>query len=92
MRSVAAVSLLAAVPAILGGLVLWLLDDAADLTRAVAYGFWVAAALCLVVAAVTTRRIVWRKLPISAYEGWVFTSSAVVLTVVGAIVDTLGAG
>jgi hypothetical protein len=39
---------------------------------------------------VTGNKRVWRALPIAAYEGWVFTGAAVVLTAVGAVVDTLG--
>jgi hypothetical protein len=29
---------------------------------------------------------------VAAYEGWIFTASAVVLTAAGALIDTLGAG
>jgi hypothetical protein len=91
VRQVAALSLVGAVPAVLGGLIFWAVHGDTPLTRSIAYGFWFAAAACLVLMIVTGRKLVWRALPVTAYEGWVFTSAAVVLTVVGAAVDTLGA-
>jgi hypothetical protein len=90
VRGIAALSLLGTVPAVLGGVVFWAAHGGTPLSRSIAYGFWFAAAACLVLMVVTTSKRVWRTLPIAAYEGWVFTSAAVVLTVVGAVVDTLG--
>lgn len=92
MRGVAALSVAGAVPATLGGLIFWAVDGETALTRAVAYGFWLAAAVCIVLMILTGAKVVWRALPVAAYEGWVFTSAAVVLTATGAVVDTLGAG
>jgi hypothetical protein len=92
VRAVAAVSLAGAVLATLGGLVFWAAHGDTALTRAIAYGFWFAAAACIVLMLVTGRKLVWRALPVAAYEGWVFTTSAVVLTAAGAVIDTVGAG
>lgn len=91
MRAVAALSLLGAVPATIGGLVFWAVHGGTPLTRAIAYGFWFAAAVCLALMLVTGSKRVWRALPVAAWEGWVFTGAAVVLTAVGAVVDALGA-
>jgi hypothetical protein len=91
VRAVAALSLVGSVGAALGGLIFWAVQGETPLTRSLAYGFWFAAAACLVLMIVTGRKLVWRVLPVAAYEGWVFTAAAVLLTVVGAVVDTLGA-
>jgi hypothetical protein len=91
VRAVATLSLLGAAPAILGGLVFWAVDGATPLTRSVAVGLWLAAAACLVLMLVTGYKRVWRVLPFTAYEGWIFTTAAVVLTALGALVDALGA-
>ena len=92
MRAVATLSLLGAVPATIGGLLFWVVHGGTPLTRAIAYGFWFAAAACLALMLVTGRKLVWRALPVAAYEGWIFTAAAVVLTAAGALIDTLGAG
>jgi len=92
LRSVATVSLAFAVPATLGGLLFWAVGGDTPVARAIAYGFWIAAAICLVLMLVTGRKHVWRRLPVAAYEGWVFTGAAVVLTAAGAVIDTVGAG
>jgi hypothetical protein len=60
------------------------------LTRAIAYGMWFAAAVMLVLMAVAGRKVVWRRTNLPVLEGWVFTTSAVVLTVTGAVIDALG--
>jgi hypothetical protein len=92
VRRVATLSLAAAVPALVGGLVFWAAHGETPLSRSIAYGFWFAGAGCLALMLVTGSRRVWRALPVAAYEGWVFTASAVVLTAVGAAVDALGTG
>jgi hypothetical protein len=92
VRPVAALSVAGAVPATLGGLVVWAIHGQTPLTRSIAYGFWFAAAACIVLMLVIGRKLVWRSLPVAAYEGWVFTAAAVVLAGVGAVIDTLGAG
>jgi hypothetical protein len=90
VRGIAAITLVGTVPALLGGVVFWAAHSQTPLSRSIAYGFWFAAAACLVLMLVTGNKRVWRALPIAAYEGWVFTGAAVVLTAVGAVVDTLG--
>jgi hypothetical protein len=92
VRAVATLSLLGAAAGTLGGLVFWAVHGETPLTRAIAYGFWFAAAACLVLMLVTGRKLVWRALPMAAYEGWVFTGGAVVLTLAGAVIDTVGTG
>jgi hypothetical protein len=92
VRGVIALSLVGAVAATAGGLIFWAIQGGTPLTRSIAYGFWFAAAACLLLMLVTGRRLVWRALPVAAYEGWVFTAAAVALTAAGAVVDTLGAG
>ena len=91
MRPVGTLSLVAAVPALVGGVIFWAVHGGTTLTRSIAYGFWVAAAACLLLMFVTGLKWVWRWLPAAAYESWVFVATAVALTAVGAIVDTLGA-
>jgi hypothetical protein len=90
VRGVAALSLIGTVPAILGGLIFWALHGETAVSRSIAYGFWFAAAVCLLLMLVTGSKRVWRSLPMAAYEGWVFTTAAIVLTALGAVVDTLG--
>jgi hypothetical protein len=90
VRAVATLSLAGTVPALLGGLIFWAVHGGTPLTRAIAYALWFAAAAALLLMVVTGNKRVWRSLPMAAYEGWVFTATAVVLTVVGAVVDTLG--
>jgi hypothetical protein len=90
VRGVATLSLVGAVLGTIGGVVFWAIHGGTPLTRAIAYGFWFAAAACLALMLVTGRKLVWRALPFPAWEGWVFTTAAVVLTAVGAMVDALG--
>jgi hypothetical protein len=90
VRGVATLALIGAVPATIGGIVFWAIHGGTPLTRSIAYGFWFAAAGCLVLMLVTGRKLVWRSLPVAAWEGWVFTSAAILLTAVGAVVDALG--
>jgi hypothetical protein len=92
VRAVVALSLAGAVPATLGGLLFWAFHGDTPLSRAIAYGFWFAAAVALALMLVTGNKRVWRALPVAAYEGWIFTATAIVLTAAGALIDTLGAG
>lgn len=92
MRAVATLSLSGAVAGTIGGVVFWAVRGGMPLTRALAYGFWFAAAACLAAMLVTASRRVWRALPVAAPEGWVFTAAAVVLTLAGGLIDALGAG
>jgi hypothetical protein len=43
-----------------------------------------------VLAAVSSQKLVWRRTSLPVLEGWVFVSSAVVLTGVGAVIDAIG--
>ena len=90
MRFAAALTLVAAVPATLGGLVFWAVHRDTLVTRAIAFGFWIAAAVVLVAMAVVGQRYVWRRVPFAPPEGWVFVTSAVALTLIGIGIDVAG--
>ena len=90
MRSVLALSLAGAVPGLLGGLVFWAVHGGTTLTRALAYGLWFAAAVVLVLMVIAGRRALWRRTNLPIVEGWVFVGAAVVLTVVGGVIDSVG--
>jgi hypothetical protein len=92
VRGVLALSLIGAAAGTIGGGVFWAVHGDTALTRAIAYGLWFAAAGCFVLLVVAGRKVVWRSLPVTPWDGWVFTTSAVVLTAAGAVVDALGAG
>jgi hypothetical protein len=87
VRAVAALSLAGAVPGVLGGVVFWAIHGGTALTRAVAYGLWFAAAVLMVLMVVAGRRFVWRRTSLPVLEGWVFVTAAIVLIVVGALID-----
>jgi hypothetical protein len=91
MRQVAGLSLVGAAAGALGGIVFWAAHGGTTATRAIAYGLWVAAALCLVLMVVVGRKIVWRRTSLPVPEGWVWVMTAVVLTVAGAAIDAAGA-
>ncbi|MDX6486942.1 MAG: hypothetical protein QOF43_2095 [Gaiellaceae bacterium] len=90
MRSVAVLCLAGAVPAVVGGLVFSAVHGD-TVTRAIAYGFWAAAALLLLAMLLSTSKPVWRRTTLPVPEGWAFVSAAFVLTAVGAAIDTAGA-
>jgi hypothetical protein len=90
MREVAALSLVGAVAGAIGGIVFWAAHGKTTLTRAIAYGLWVAAALCLALMIVVGRKLIWRRTSLPVPEGWVWVATAVVLTVAGAGIDALG--
>ena len=91
MRGIVALSLLGAVPAAVGGVIFWAIHGDTTITRAIAYGFWFAAAGLLALMAVAGRKWFWRRTSLPILEGWVFVTSAVVLTVLGAAIDAAGA-
>ena len=91
MRGVVALSLAGAVPAVVGGIVFWAIHGDTTATRSIAYGFWFAAALMLVLMALAGRKWFWRRTSLPVLEGWVFVTAAVVLTVAGAGIDAAGA-
>jgi hypothetical protein len=90
VRAAAAITLVATVPAFLGGVIFWAVHGDTLLTRAIAYGFWTAAAAILVAMAVAGQRYVWRRLPLTPPEGWVFVTSATALTLMGVAIDVAG--
>lgn len=90
MRATTALSLVAAVPAVIGGVIFWAVEGGTTATRAIAYGFWFAAALLLLGMIVAGNKRVWRQTRVTMPEGWVFVASAVVLTVAGAAIDAVG--
>ena len=90
MAEVAALSLVGAVAGAVGGIVFWAAHGETALTRAIAYGLWVAATLCLALMIVVGRKLIWRRTSLPVPEGWVWVATAVVLTVAGAGIDALG--
>ena len=90
MRLAATLTLAAAIPALVGGVIFWEVHGGTRLTRAVAYGFWFAAAAVLLAMAVAGQRLVWRRMPFAPPEGWVFLTAAITLTVIGAAIDAAG--
>jgi hypothetical protein len=90
LRHVVVLTLAAAVAAVLGGIVFWAAGGSTDATRAIAYGFWFAAAAVLGLMLLAGRRWVWRRTSLPVLEGWELLASAVALTVVGAVIDVAG--
>jgi hypothetical protein len=90
MAEVGALSLVGAVAGAVGGIVFWAAHGGTTLTRAIAYGLWVAATLCLALMIVVGRKLIWRRTTLPVPEGWVWVATAVVLTVAGAGIDALG--
>ena len=88
MRSVVTIVVAAAVAATIAGGLFDAVHGGTTLTRSVALAFWLAAALCLVGMAVGGTKLGWRRLDLP--EAWVFVTSSVLLTVVGAAIDALG--
>jgi Na+-translocating ferredoxin:NAD+ oxidoreductase RnfA subunit len=85
-----ALSLVGAVCAVLGGVIFWAVHGGSTLTRSIAYGCGFAAALTIVLAVVSGQKVIWRRTNLPVPEGWVLYSSAVALTVVGAVIDAIG--
>ena len=77
--------------ATLAGVLFAVIHGGTSVTRSVAYGFWFAAALVLVAMAFSGNRFLARR-GLPPVDGWVFVLAAVLLTVVGAVVDALGTG
>ena len=90
MREALTVSLAGALCAVLGGVIFWAVHGGSALTRAIAYGCWFAAAITIVLAVVSGQKLIWRRTNLPVLEGWVLYSSAVALTVVGAVIDAIG--
>jgi Na+-translocating ferredoxin:NAD+ oxidoreductase RnfA subunit len=90
VREALALSLVGAVCAVLGGVIFWAVHGGSTITRSIAYGCWFAAALTIVLAVVSGQKLIWRRTNLPVPEGWVLYSSAVALTVVGAVIDAIG--
>jgi hypothetical protein len=86
MRTVAALSVAGAVPAVLGAVIYWALAGG-SITHAIASGLWFAAAILFLGMFVATSKTLWSRTAIAVPEGWMFLSAAVVLTVLGAAID-----
>jgi hypothetical protein len=84
-------SLLAAgVAATLGGVLFDVIHGGTTLTRSIAYGFWIAAAVALVLMAGAGSKRLARRFDLPFVEGWLFVAAAVLLTAVGVLVDVAG--
>ncbi|MHB8649764.1 MAG: hypothetical protein ACYDBR_06250 [Gaiellaceae bacterium] len=89
MRGVARIVAVAAVPAVLAGLVLHLAHGATPLSRSVALFLWLAAALCLVAMPLLGSKLAWKSFGVQV-EGWMLVAAAVLLTGAGAALDATG--
>jgi hypothetical protein len=90
VREAVALSLAGTVCAAVGGTVFWAVEGGSTVTRSIAYGCWIAAALTIVLAVVSGQRLIWRRTNLPVLEGWVLYSTAVALTAVGAVIDAIG--
>ena len=88
-RDSAALTLLAAVPAVVGGVLYQVIAGGTTVSRAIATAFWIAAAVYLVLMMVTSRKMFWRRTARPLPEGSVFVTASVLLTVIGAVVDAV---
>jgi hypothetical protein len=88
MRPLAALVAAAAVIATIGGSLFDLVRGGTTLARAIAYGFWFAATLYLLLMAVAGTKLAWRRLDLP--EGWVFGAASVLLIGAGAAIDAFG--
>ena len=82
--------LVAAVLATVGGGLFAVVHGGTTLTRSIAYGFWIAAAVALVGMAGAASRRLARRFDLPFIEGWLFVAASVVLTGIGVVVDVLG--
>jgi hypothetical protein len=82
--------LVAAAAATIGGVLFAVLHGGTTLTRAIAYGFWIAAALTLVGMAGAASKLLARRFDLPFIEGWLFATAAVLLTGIGIVVDVVG--
>jgi hypothetical protein len=90
VRNVVALSSAGAVCALVGGIVYWATDGGTSLARSIAYACWFAATLVLVASLVAGRGVIWRRTNLPIIESWVFVTSAIVLTALGAVIDAIG--
>jgi hypothetical protein len=90
LRRFLACLLVAAVAATLGGALFAVLHGGTTLTRAIAYGFWIAAAVTLVGMAGAASNRLARRFDLPFIEGWLFGTAVVLLTGIGIVVDVVG--
>jgi hypothetical protein len=82
--------LAAAVAATVGGALFAVVHGDIMVTRSIAYGFWIAAAIALVGMAGSASKLLARRFDLPFIEGWLFVAAAVALTGIGVVVDVLG--
>ena len=82
-------TLAAAVPAVIGGVLYQVTAGDTTVQRAIATAFWIAAAVYLLLMVVAGRKALWRRTARPLPEGSVFVTAAVLLTAIGAIVDAV---
>ena len=90
MQRYLACLLVAGVLATVGGALFDVVYEGTTLTRSIAYAFWIAAAVALVLMYVGGSKRLARRFDVPFIEGWLFVTAAVVLTAVGVVVDLLG--
>jgi hypothetical protein len=90
VREFAALSLVGVLCAVVGGAIFRAVESGTTLTRSIAFGCWIAAAVALVLSFVAGQKLIWRRTNLPVVDGWVFVSAATVLTAAGAIVDVIG--
>ena len=75
----------------MGGALFEALHGGTTYHRAIAYAWWIAAALLLLLIPVAGSKAIYRRTNVAVPEGWVFGGAAVALTVAGALLDTISA-
>ena len=90
MRRYSACLLAAGVLATVGGALFDVVHGGTTLSRSIAYGFWIAAAVVLVLMAGAGNKRLARRFDLPFIEGWLFVVAASALTAVGMLVDVLG--
>jgi hypothetical protein len=91
VRGIAGLTVAAAIPATIGGVVFWAVHGDTTVTRSIAYGFWFAAAAMFALKFVAGSKGFWRRSSLPVLEGWVFVACAALLTALGAAIDAAGA-
>jgi hypothetical protein len=82
--------LVAAVLATVGGALFDVVHGGTTITRSIAYAFWIAAAVALVLMAGAGNKRLARRFDLPFIEGWLFLAAACALTGVGIAVDVAG--
>ncbi len=90
MRRYLACLLAAGALATVGGALFDVIYGDTTLTRAIAYAFWLAAAIVLVLMGIAGSKRLARRFALPFIEGWLFVSAAVILTAAGVVIDLLG--